>query len=648
MEILPPKSAPPDRKGQDGTTSAKLPISSIEALKLVPNQSYDAKVIARYFPQEASAATGQTSQTPADSSTQPKPIPSEKLLAEQVAQRAQWLLQIKQQLVRIETSIPLKVGEHLAIHTQASGDVGEISLKLAPPTQNTQADSDIAPLIMRALSQSLPRQTLLQASLNQLLSALLTSKPQQGEANAPPPSSSPSAERAMPIAPTASPSKTIQNSWLRQVQSILPQISELLVNRQSTNDQSATNQATPYQLNEKAGQSLKTWLEQSGSLFESKLAKSPVVKQWLNFQIALQNAQREITQTIQALQQATDSKVQTNRPASPFVTSSDDPNRQKVLEAPIRTLQALTQLSTQIDRTIAQLHGPSGALDPKETRQMLQTLNTNLKQPSLVHAGINESLASLDKHLQSLLPTQPNAQSIPPTTDLKSTLITLLATLNEAATKTATAKEATTETPQPALSAKLSPFQFPAWQTLLDHQAIQKANTVLADQELSTGQLLKLMASILNRIQFTQLNSLFHNQQAGPDNTNAQSWFFELPVLQNTDQTQVVQLRIDREQSEGKREQEQTEQTIQWRIALSFCFEELGTIFIQANLNPPTISTHIWSDKKDTLALIELEKKQFSKRLEDIGLQVEDIHCHHGQPQSEKTSIQSNLVDTRA
>lgn len=191
-----------------------------------------------------------------------------------------------------------------------------------------------------------------------------------------------------------------------------------------------------------------------------------------------------------------------------------------------------------------------------------------------------------------------------------------------------------------------APFNFPP----LLAKNLLKAEAMLADQELTTGQLLKLLAGMINRIQFNQLNSLYQSQMASSDNTNVQSWFFELPIMTEGKHLELFNLRIDKEEEKDSTDQSSSEKKhqIQWRIILSFDFDTLGAIYVQANITPPSVSSTIWANNSDTLSLINREQTFFRDRLTQLGLEVGDIKCQYGQPKTNKAKLDRSLIDINA
>jgi hypothetical protein len=237
-----------------------------------------------------------------------------------------------------------------------------------------------------------------------------------------------------------------------------------------------------------------------------------------------------------------------------------------------------------------------------------------------------------------------------PMPDLKGTLIGLLRELGAAGEKGASAdKGAPNISPNahwPDQFLLRNPLGFPHPMSDL---ALLKSSAMLAERELDTGQLLRLLAGMLHRIQFNQLNSLLQTASNSSDTVSAQSWLFDLPVSTPGQQFDFFQLRLDREQHrEDTAERATPERAVRWKIALAFDFEQLGPIHIQVTVRPPTASSVIWAGRAQTLSLLQQHAQHFERRLTALGLAVEAIQYQQGEPRTEQRPIQSCIVDTRA
>ena len=232
--------------------------------------------------------------------------------------------------------------------------------------------------------------------------------------------------------------------------------------------------------------------------------------------------------------------------------------------------------------------------------------------------------------------------------DLKGTLLGLIKTLSQglqAEDQTASKPLAGSAT-QDNLQLLANPLAFP--RPMLP-PAMLKANAMLAEEELSTGQILRLLAGLLHRIQFNQLNSLHQTASNSSDNVTTQSWMFDLPILNNsTQQFDFFQLRMDREKHHAPQGGPEEKTKTQWKVALSFNFDGLGQINIHLRLLPPTATSVIWATQANTLQLLKKHAEHLRERLGLLGLTLQDIQYQEGAPATESRPIQASIVDTRA
>lgn len=189
-----------------------------------------------------------------------------------------------------------------------------------------------------------------------------------------------------------------------------------------------------------------------------------------------------------------------------------------------------------------------------------------------------------------------------------------------------------------------SPFAFP----ILPSASTSASSKALFDkQEFSTGQILKLLAGMIHKLQFNQLHSLLHSN-TNSDNSLQQTWFFELPVLNTNQSIQTFNFRIDKEPQDSKDEEStDEEQRFQWKLLLSFDLDMLGPIYVLVKLSQNSISSELWADKDSTYSLLQKESAHFKEQLEKIGLNVNEVLCKKGQPNQIKTKLDRHLVDTK-
>mgnify|MGYP000500496149 CR=1 FL=1 len=271
----------------------------------------------------------------------------------------------------------------------------------------------------------------------------------------------------------------------------------------------------------------------------------------------------------------------------------------------------------------------------------LKPLMSYLEQLSLNRVPTNGEQGNKSSENSSLQTPTSSKHTQTLHTDIKATIISLISALkNETTLGMGTTNTPLAEQSLSGVEHVRQPFNFPNLPT-----PSNRVDNPFRGNELDTGQTLKLLSSMLSRIQFNQLNSLFQSQNASNDQQTIQSWFFELPLVTDDGSITPFSLRIDKEEQENEKNKEETKKDLQWTLGLSFDLEHLGPIFIQVSLIPPSISSTIWAEKSDTFTLASKEMKRLTTKLEELGLEVGKISCKHGQPKQQKTTLEKNMVD---
>lgn len=653
-------------------SASEVPLTSIEALNLVRSRTYSATVLSQQAPapsnretpvpptattgaEQASEKQATTNSTPTTQATS-TPMPQE------------WLLRINEKTLLISTVIQLSKGQTLDVRlapmTPASPEP-TLVMTPAPTTEKPLTQSFISQhvsTLLKAMSQSLPRQMSLSSGisiLSQLEQPSMTLKPTDN------------ATATKALATTAI--QLLRPLWLNK--SDLSKFTTEQKQQPNINGgpkdsgQSSVVQTTIQNIGQSQHKSasnaeqIRMALESSGILLENKLLT-------LSSQKSFMALQHTLIKVVTQLSAPPPISVETNLDKSPLL-------QPKATSRDAATPETQSKPTTNIDSQMATSQASNtarekAALETKnqllESYQQLTKARASnelalLSALKALHANANPETFKHDPQLYQALKTLQSqtlnlaGQIVPSTTksaeplpgsDIKSTLTGLLAALETRGAPNSKTGTFVDGASQPNLLT--TPFTFPhpaANLALLS--ATHKAGAMLQDQELSTGQMLKLLAGMLNRIQFNQINSLYQSQSNAADNTQTQSWFFELPVANGSQQPDFFNLRLDRDRAEQDDQQSTTgESKEQWRINLSFTLETLGELTIQAKLSPPTISTSIWCNSEAILKLIKKEQAVLCKRLEDIGLEVETFQCLKGQPHPNNVSIDKQFVDTRA
>ncbi len=186
----------------------------------------------------------------------------------------------------------------------------------------------------------------------------------------------------------------------------------------------------------------------------------------------------------------------------------------------------------------------------------------------------------------------------------------------------------------------VNPFDFPRF--VQPHAGREQQHYKV---ELTVAEALRQLAGAINRIQFNQLNSLYQSQTQTTDTQQVQTWLFDLPVLSDSQKTDLLQLRLDK----GTPKDETTRKKLgsQWKITLGFDFDSLGAIQIELRYRQNELDSIIRAHSANTLKLINQELRHFREQLTNLGIKVRDIECKHGIPRRKSAPIEHRLVDIR-
>ncbi len=187
-----------------------------------------------------------------------------------------------------------------------------------------------------------------------------------------------------------------------------------------------------------------------------------------------------------------------------------------------------------------------------------------------------------------------------------------------------------------------APLQFP--------QAQQAPLTPPPAQDnLSTGQMLRLLAGMLNRITVNQLHSQTLTTRTTVDAPVATpTWLLELPWLDTNNQPRTAQLRLERHGDEEDGSDRPRRRVAQWRLTLAMDLDEAGQVTFELGLQNQQVSALIWAEKAATLKQANEDLPWFRQRLGDLGLDVVEMECRRGQPRGARTQLDHRLVDVKA
>jgi hypothetical protein len=126
------------------------------------------------------------------------------------------------------------------------------------------------------------------------------------------------------------------------------------------------------------------------------------------------------------------------------------------------------------------------------------------------------------------------------------------------------------------------------------------------------------------------------------DETSNLLWAMELP-LKNQDSTSIFDIRIQQEQQ--GHEQEQANH--RWSLSIAFELEGLGPIYVKATLFNEKVSATFWLNEPETHKLFHEHLQTLQKRLQDAGLDIEQINLTRGKPEINTRSSWQRIVDEK-
>ncbi|AOY87234.1 flagellar hook-length control protein FliK [Marinobacter salinus] len=186
-----------------------------------------------------------------------------------------------------------------------------------------------------------------------------------------------------------------------------------------------------------------------------------------------------------------------------------------------------------------------------------------------------------------------------------------------------------------------APLQFP--------QAMALTPPASADGEPTTvGQMLRLLAGMLNRITVNQLHSQVLTARAGGEApAPVSTLLLELPWLTPQNEPRIAQVRIEQHSEEQRGQSSQHKAASEWRLALAMDLDEAGLMHFDVSLRHQSVSARVWAEKQTTLRQIHEELPLLRQSLTDLGLEVTDLECRRGSPEHPATRLEHRLVDTR-
>lgn len=160
---------------------------------------------------------------------------------------------------------------------------------------------------------------------------------------------------------------------------------------------------------------------------------------------------------------------------------------------------------------------------------------------------------------------------------------------------------------------------------------------------LSRGELLRQAEGALARIQLNQLSSL------PQERAQASEWLIEVP-LRRDGETDVWSLRISRdpEGGAGQEAERETGGGPGWTVMLAFDLPGIGPLQSRISLRGDSVAAQFFSRQQGILPLVAEHLPLLQARLQQAGLRVSELSCHHGQIPVPAGAPKTRILDERA
>ena len=198
-------------------------------------------------------------------------------------------------------------------------------------------------------------------------------------------------------------------------------------------------------------------------------------------------------------------------------------------------------------------------------------------------------------------------------------------------------------TPTASPEFQMAPLQFP--------QTATPAAQPPSSEPANAGQMLRLLAGMLNRITVNQLHSQTLTARAGAEpGTPVSTQLIDLPWLNPQQEPKIAQLRVEQyEQSSREQADKPGRASIsEWRLTLSMDLDHAGPLHFDVSFRYPAVSAQVWAEKQSTLRQVNEELPLLRQSLSDLGLEVDSLDCRRGSPLHTQTRLEHRLVDTKA
>ncbi len=154
----------------------------------------------------------------------------------------------------------------------------------------------------------------------------------------------------------------------------------------------------------------------------------------------------------------------------------------------------------------------------------------------------------------------------------------------------------------------------------------------------------------LAKVLVQQLQSLQVRGDTGEPN-RPQQWFFEIPFRQDghtSDLRLLIERQSQREDEETtKSETPEQEGTTVWKVNLNFDLHDLGPMCAHLAVTTTTVDATLFAETDAALSKIQEHLPELEAAFESSGIEVKNMQCQRGIPQTSVKIHHQPLVDIR-
>lgn len=278
-------------------------------------------------------------------------------------------------------------------------------------------------------------------------------------------------------------------------------------------------------------------------------------------------------------------------------------------------------------------------------QSQLESMILKSSQPiktNLLEDAKNLTIKTPSNLTQPTLPTQ-SASSVRSSTSFQSILTIPTLTSESTSTSSSILKPTSSVTPSltPMAASNFETKEQSFNITNLTHQKNMATNIQNKNQQISqqtyifkqSTEMLKEVKSSIKQIESNQLLSLRNEP------VNLQQFLVDLPLASHS-KIDSFELLFEENCQDGKAKKKK------WKVVVRFDLEPLGPMFAQVELQGERISTHIFSESKQTAQLINEHMHVLKQSLFSAGVEVDELKSTQGNVPEKLLINDDRIIDT--